>query len=135
MKITDVIFRIIIPVVSIVVTLYLTYAKYRLKDYIKNNIFNWHHHIALVLGDAQRAIGAITNNQLNDALTFVGKVEGASQVLLKESAMLVCTYERPSLATIDRWAAEGRIDAQYIRMFQVHAKERWNLFSCKSSRR
>jgi hypothetical protein len=122
MTIADII-KLTVTVISVVVALWQIKARLNIQKMLQQESFHLHSSVSLVLYSCQVAIKNIKDNQIPDALASIGSAEGGSQMLLKQTAKIVCHYHNPTDAAIDNWIARGKIDKNYRSLFLAHSQK------------
>jgi hypothetical protein len=83
--------------------------RYNIQEMLRQESFHLHSSVALILGNCQRTIESIKQNQVYDSLVNAGQAEGGCQMLLQQSAKIVCHYHNPIDSDIDVWISPGKI--------------------------
>ena len=112
-----------ITVGSGIIALWQIKARFNIQRILRQESFNLHSSVALVLGNCQVARDQIINNQIPNAIATAGQAEGGTQMLLKQTVKLICHYHNPTDADIDEWIGRGKINQQYKPMFLSHSEK------------
>ncbi len=103
--------------IGVVFGLWQAKARFNIQKMLQQESFHLHRSVSLVLYNCQIAIEKIKANQIYDALDITARAEGGSQMLLQQTAKIVCHYHNPVDADIDDWIARGKIDKNYKSLF------------------
>lgn len=115
--------KLLITVISIGFGLWQTRARFNIQKMFQQESFHLHRGVSLVLFNCQIAIEKIKANQISDALDISARAEGGSQMLLLQTAKIICHYHEPTDADIDKWIARGKIDKNYKSLFLTFSKK------------
>ena len=110
-----------ITVISIFVALWQIKARLNIQKMLQQESFHLHRSVSLVLYNCQIAIEKIKANQINDALDIAARAEGGTQMLLQQTAKIVCHYHNPVDSDIDDWITRGKIDKNYKSLFLTYS--------------
>lgn len=117
------IIQLLIIVISIIFGLWQTQARFNIQKMLQQESFHLHRSVSLVLYNCQIAIEKIKANQIPDALDISARAEGGAQMLLQQTAKIVCHYHDPTDADIDNWIARGKIDKNYKSLFMSYSQK------------
>lgn len=99
----------VIGFLSLVFAIWESKERVKSEKMLQQVSFHLFHSVDLVLGDAQHTVRDILDNHVSNALKSAGNVEGGTQMLLKQTAKIVCYYNRPTDADVDDWISRGKI--------------------------
>jgi hypothetical protein len=122
MDMADII-KMVVTVISVFVALWQIKARLNIQKMLQQESFHLHRSVSLVLFNCQIAIDKIKANQINDALDVTARAEGGTQMLLQQTAKIVCHYHNPADADIDDWVARGKIDQNYKSLFLSYSRK------------
>lgn len=120
MSIADII-SLVITVISVVVAIWEINARLNIQKMLQQESLHLHSSVSIVLGNCQAAIKSIKDNRIPDALSSAGVAEGGAQMLLIQTAKIVCHYHNPTDADIDSWISRGKIAENYRSLFRAHS--------------
>lgn len=112
-----------ITVISVVVALWQTKARLNIQKMLEQESLHLHSSVDLVLGNCQKAIEYIKKNQIPEALASTASAEGGTQMLLKQTAKIVCHYHNPTDADIDNWISRGKIRENVRSLFLAYSEK------------
>ena len=112
-----------VTVISVFVALWQIKARLNIQKMLQQESFHLHRSVSLVLYNCQIAIEKIKANQIYDALDITARAEGGTQMLLQQTAKIVCHYHNPVDADIDDWIARGKIDKNYKSLFMSYSQK------------
>jgi hypothetical protein len=119
----------VVTFISIVVALWQIKARLNIQKMLQQESFHLHRSVSLVLDNCQRAIEKLKADQIPDAIDIAGRAEGGAQMLLQQTAKIVCHYHNPIDADIDDWIARGKIDVNYKPIFRLYSQKSKGLVS------
>jgi hypothetical protein len=117
------IIKLLVTVISVFFALWQIKARLNIQKMLQQESFHLHRSVSLVLYNCQNAIEKIKANQIHDALDITARAEGGTQMLLQQTAKIVCHYHNPVDADIDDWIARGKIDKNYKSLFMSYSQK------------
>jgi len=111
----------VITVIMAIFALFQFWERHKVQQLLEQESFHLFSSVALVLGSCQGAIQHIKQNKLRDALDRAASAEGSTQMLLQQTAKIVCHYHNPTGADIDNWISTGRIAQNYGYLFRPYS--------------
>ncbi|MDO8602592.1 MAG: hypothetical protein Q7O04_01940 [Candidatus Omnitrophota bacterium] len=112
-----------ISIISVIFAFWQIKARLNIQKMLQQESFHLHSSVALILGNCQTAISNIKSNQIPDSLVSAGQAEGGSQMLLKQTAKIVCHYHNPTDTDIDAWILRGKINEHYKSLFLAYSQQ------------
>lgn len=109
--------KLAVTLISVIFALWQIKARLNIQKMLQQEAFHLHRSVSLVLYNCQIAIEKIKANQIPDALDITARAEGGTQMLLQQTAKIVCHYHNPVDADIDDWITRGKIDKNYKSLF------------------
>jgi hypothetical protein len=110
-----------ITLVSFIFGLWERKAKLNVQKMLQEESLHLFSSVALVLGNCQNAITSIKDKRIPDALENTSKAEGGSQMLLQQTAKIVCNYHNPTDEDIDNWIERGKIKENFKSVFLAYS--------------
>ena len=81
-----------VTIISVFVAVWQIKARLNIQKMLQQESFHLHRSVSLVLYNCQIAIEKIKANQIYDALDITARAEGGTQMLLQQTAKIVCHY-------------------------------------------
>jgi len=117
------IIKLVVTIISVFFALWQIKARLNIQKMLQQESFHLHRSVSLVLYNCQNAIEKIKANQIHDAIDITARAEGGTQMLLQQTAKIVCHYHNPVDADIDDWIARGKIDKNYKSLFMSYSQK------------